>query len=217
MERLPTPADPQLAPARQRVIAELCEHFAADHLSDTQLEERIDRAHRASEMVELRSLLADLPVLATPQTASPAHPRSAGQVPAQQTVIAVMSGAARSGAWTVPRQLHVFAVMGEAKLDLREAVFGPGETEIIVFAMMGSIEIVVLPGVGAQVNVVPLMGDVKHRAGSPRGGSPDAPRIDVKGVAVMGSIDIQVRLPGESPREARKRRRLERAERKRFP
>jgi hypothetical protein len=216
MERLPTPADPQLAPARQRVIAELCEHFAADHLSDTQLEERIDRAHRASEMVELRSLLADLPVLAAEPRASLAATERR-EVPAQQTVVAVMAGASRRGAWTVARRLHVFAVMGEAKLDLREAVFGPGETEILVFAMMGGIEIVVPPDVAVEVSVVPLMAGVDQRGDPLRGGAADAPRIHVKGIALMGAVDVQIRLPGESAREARERRRLERAERKRLP
>ncbi len=215
MEHLPTSADPRLSPSRQRVIAELCEHFAADHLSDTQLEERIDRAHRAATMGELHGLLADLPVLA----AEPASPRADPQrseVPAQQTVVAVMAGASRAGAWTVPRRLHVFAVMGEAKLDLREAVFGPGETEILVFAMMGAVEIVVPPEVAVDANVVPLMGEIKQRGDALPGGSPDAPRIHVKGVALMGAVDIQVRLSGESAREARERRRLERAERRRL-
>lgn len=217
MERLPTPADPRLAPTRQRVITELCEHFAADHLSDTQLEERIDRAHRVSEVAELRALLADLPGLAAARAASPADPQTAREVPAQRTVIAVMGGATRGGVWTVPRRLHVFAVMGGAELDLREAAFGVGETEIVVFALMGGIEIVVPPDVGVEVSVVPLMGGVEQGGDPARGGSSDSPRIHVKGVALMGGVEIQVRSPGESAREARKRRRLERAQRKRLP
>ncbi|HET6762601.1 MAG TPA: DUF1707 domain-containing protein, partial [Longimicrobiaceae bacterium] len=47
--------------ARERAIRELCDHFAADHISDGELERRLDVATRATALDELRALTSDLP------------------------------------------------------------------------------------------------------------------------------------------------------------
>jgi len=41
---------------------------------------------------------------------------------------------------------------------------------------------------------------------------PDQPLLRVKGLVVMGGAEIAVRLPGESARDAKKRKRIERRE-----
>ena len=52
-----------LAALRQRVIDELCEHFARDALTMVEFERRLDAANRAGDRTELGELLADLPAL----------------------------------------------------------------------------------------------------------------------------------------------------------
>ncbi|MBA3968803.1 MAG: hypothetical protein H0X52_01725, partial [Gemmatimonadetes bacterium] len=50
--------------------------------------------------------------------------------------------------------------------------------------------------------------------GSPASSDPSAPLLRVSGLAIMGGVDIQVRLSGESARDAKRRlrevRRLQR-------
>ena len=59
----PTPVPVPLEQTRERIIQQLCEHFACDNLTAEALEERLDLAHRAATLDDLRSLVSDLPVV----------------------------------------------------------------------------------------------------------------------------------------------------------
>lgn len=207
----PEPLRPvPLEQTRERVIAELCRGFAEEHLDADQLQARLDGAQRAATVDELAALVADLPAVVPSASQAPAagdgvqvaHP---SQVAEQQFVVAVMGGAARRGAWTAPRQLNVIAVMGGAELDFRQARMASGVTELNVFTLMGGVEIVVPPGVQVEMNGIALMGgfDEKLRADAPP--APGSPVLRIGGFAMMGGVEVSVRHPGESPREARQR------------
>lgn len=202
-----------LEPARERMIQALCTHFAQDHIDAAELELRLDRAHRANTLAEIEALVADL--LALPAaSSSPMHLARAAEVPDRRTVVAIMAGVARKGAWTVPRQLHVLAVMGGADLDFREAQFGPGTTTVTIFATMGGVDIIVPPWLRVESDGFALMGGFEHSGGAPASSDPSAPVLRISGLAIMGGVDIEVRLPGESARDAKRRlreaRRLQR-------
>jgi len=215
MNDLPPRPPVPLERAREHVIRELCEHYAHDSLDDRQLEERLDRAHSAVSLQELDALVSDLPAL-RPETSPAIHPAQAEEVRERQTVIAVMGGAMRKGSWVPPKHLHVFAIMGGAELDFREARFGPGIVEVTVFAMMGGVEITVPPGVRVEVEGIAIMGAFDSREeGQPPAG-PSVPVIRIGGFALMGGVEIRTRLPGESKRDARRRARLERREMRRL-
>jgi hypothetical protein len=197
---------------REAAIGRLCEHFAQDHIDADQLERLIDRAHEAGTVAELESLFQSLPAVHEPM-ATPTVPLSEAEN--RQTVVAVMGGAERKGAWTAARSLNVVAFMGGVVLDFREARLPAGRTEIRVVAIMGGVEIIVPPGLPVMSDGVGIMGGFAHAAD--RGGpaaSPDRPYLHVTGVALMGGVDITERQPGESEREARRRRKLERRERR---
>lgn len=212
--RAPVP----LEQTRQAVIQQLCAHFAVDNLTSDALEERLDRAHAAATLPELRALVADLPE-AAPGTlpagrrtiAPPSH------VPEQQVFVAVMGGAERKGVWTPPRTLYVIAVMGGAELDLREARFAPGVTEIQLFVLMGGAEIVVPPGVHVELSGVALMGGFGAAGRLEPPSDPDAPVLRVSGFCMMGGVDVSMRYPGERPRDARRRERERLKEQRRLP
>jgi hypothetical protein len=206
-----------LEQTRQSVIQQLCGHFAVDNLSAEALEERLDRAHAAASLAELRTLVADLPVvregapITGPRTfATPAH------VSERQVVVAVMGGAERKGVWAPARNLYVVAVMGGAEIDLREARFAPGVTEIYAVAIMGGVEIVVPPGVHVDMSGLALMGGFGHGGRVEPPTDPAAPVLRIGGLALMGGVEVSVRYPGERPRDARRREKLEREARKRL-
>jgi hypothetical protein len=50
-----------LGPTRQVTIDALCEHFANDVMTVEEFERRVDLAHGASSVEDLRALLRDLP------------------------------------------------------------------------------------------------------------------------------------------------------------
>lgn len=215
----PTPVPVPLEQTRESVVQQLSEHFAYDNLTAEALEERLDRAYQASTLEELRTLVSDLPVLhqaAAPGPRSYVSPDVGAHVAERQIVVGIMGGAEKKGVWTPAQQIFVVAVMGGVELDFREARFGPGVTEVIVFAMMGGAEIVVPPGVHVDLNGVALMGGFGQTGSAPLPTDPNAPVLRIGGFCLMGGVDVNIRYPGERPRDAREREKLDRKERKRL-
>ena len=215
----PTPMPVPLEQTRERVIQQLCDHFAYDNLTAEALEERLDRAHSAATLEDLRGLVSDLPVVAadaTPTlgTKTFVSPDRGAHVSERQIIVGIMGGAEKKGVWTPAKQIFVVAMMGGAHLDFREARFGPGVTEVIVFAVMGGAEIVVPPGVHVDMNGLALMGGFSQTGTAPLPTDPNAPVLRIGGFALMGGVEVNIRYPGERPRDARDREKLERKERK---
>lgn len=217
----PAPAPVPLEQTRQSVIQQLAEHFSVDNLSVEALEERLDRAHQASTLEELRSLVSDLPVVqpgAPPVTGPRTYvsPATGTHVSERQVIVGIMGGAEKKGVWTPARQMFVLALMGGVELDFREARMPPGVTEIVVFAVMGGAEIIVPPGVHVDLNGFALMGGFGQTGYAPPPTDPNAPVLRIGGFALMGGVEVNVRYPGERGREARQREKLERQEQKRL-
>ena len=216
----PTPVPVALEQTRESVVQQLCEHFAHDNLTAEALEERLDRAHQASTLDDLRSLVSDLPVIhqdaAVPGARTYVSPATGLHVAERQIVVGIMGGAEKTGVWTPAKQIYVVAMMGGASLDFREARFGPGVTEVIVFAVMGGAEIIVAPGVHVDLNGVALMGGFGQTGSAPLPTDPGAPVLRIGGFALMGGVEVNIRYPGERPRDAREREKLSRKEQRRL-
>jgi hypothetical protein len=205
-----------LAAERERVVQTLSAHFAHDQLTLTEFEQRLERAYNVSAVDQLRSLVADLPALsphAGTQGAAAAVPPlvPSSEVPPRGAIFAVMGGHERGGSWIVPRQLKVVVLMGGAEIDLREARFGAGVTEIEIFVMMGGVDIIVPPGVRVESMGATFMGGFELKAGDATALSPVHPTLRLSGLAIMGGVETETRLPGESAKDAKRRRRRRRA------
>lgn len=215
---------PPLDHTRQVTIDALCEHFANDVMSVEEFERRVDLAHQASSNDDLRALLRDLPggdlpavvsAGAVPAAAPGYSIASSDQVRDRSVAVAVLGGTRRGGRWTPARSNVAIAVCGGAELDFREAVMAPGVTELHIFAMWGGVEVIVPPGLNVESHGIGLLGGFGHNADIDSQPVPGAPTLRVTGVALMGGVDIKVRRPGESARDARRRRRVERREKAR--
>ena len=210
--------DEALSAAREHVVQTLSTHFAHDRLSMTEFEHRLERAYNLNAIDELRSLVADLPTVAaragTEETArSPALVPSS-EVPPRGAVFTVMGGHERTGSWIVPRQLKVVVIMGGAEIDLRDARFGAGITEIEIFVLMGGVNIIVPPGVRVESLGAAFMGGFELKAGDATALSPTHPVLRLSGLAIMGGVETETRYQGETAKEAKRRRRRGRSERK---
>jgi hypothetical protein len=199
---------------RAQTVDRLCEHFAQDRLTLEELERRIDVAERSRDHGELAALLADLqprtPAVAGPAPV-PASRRAALPVErnANGAILAIMGGAERRGPWRPAEHNFVLCLMGGADLDFRDAQLPPGMTEVFVVACMGGCEVIVPPDLPVEVNGIGIMGGFGHREPASRP-SPDMPLLRINGFALMGGVDVRVRLPGETAREAKRRERGER-------
>ncbi|TVP43749.1 MAG: DUF1707 and DUF2154 domain-containing protein [Gemmatimonadales bacterium] len=212
-------------PERDWVVESLGEHYAQDRLDIAEFERRVDLAHRSRTRDELRALLSDLPSLeqtlpaptgpaptqggVSPSDSTALAPRvNSGRVADRQTEVAIWSGRSRKGPWMPARTVRGLAFMGGIELDFREALLPPGETRVFIAAVMGGAEILVPPGVRVETDGFAFMGgfdeDMGGEPGPPPG--PDAPVIRVSGFALMGGVEVVCRLPGESARDAKRRR-----------
>ncbi len=216
-----------VANTRDVTIDALCEHFANDIMSVEEFERRVDAAHSATSVDALKKLLQDLPggglpaVVESQTTPTPAPGSrftvtSAAQVKEQSFIVAIMGGSARKGRWSPARKNYAIAVMGGSELDFREAVMGPGVTELQIFTLCGGVEVVVPPGLNVESHGIAIMGGFEHAADDYHSPDPNAPTLKITGVAIMGGVEVTVRHPGETARDARRRRKLERKERRRL-
>jgi hypothetical protein len=206
----------RVSEAREKVIAALQEHFAHDALDVEEFERRVTLAHQAESVTDVTALVADLPVLAdVPAPLPKAALVPAADVRPAQNVYGIMSSTERRGAWLVPRRLRVRGTMSSIVLDFREARLPAGVVEIEIRAVMSSVEIIVPPGLAVDAGGVAIMGSFEHADRASAHPDPDAPLLRVSGLAVMSSVEIEMRLPGESGGAAHRRLREERREERR--
>jgi hypothetical protein len=198
-----------LALDRERAIQSLCAHYGHDHLTTQELELRFGRVYEATSDVELRGLLAGLPALPAPPAAghglAPLYSISAAPPSGEKRHLVVMSELKKRGQWTPARVNTVLVVAGAATFDLRDALLARGDMNFDVTVVMGEVKFIVPPGVRVESDGFAFMGAFDHQHSAP-GDDADAPIVRISGSAVMGSLVIKTRLPGESALKAWSRR-----------
>lgn len=189
---------------KEHVVQALCAHYAQDHLSTGELEARFERVYKAEDASTLRTVLEGLPamrgaVLAPPQPLYELAPPSTAPAFPSKRMVAIFSGVERTGNWSPGERLEGTAVLGSIELDLREAVIPPGGIDMNFSAYLGSVEIILPPGIGADIECGALLGSVVDKT---HAGSPGAPRVRITGETVMGSIEVRTKLPRKARMES---------------
>jgi hypothetical protein len=211
---------PDVETVRERAIAVLTEHFSRDSIDLAGFETRLDRVNRCSTAVELREILRELPTLESSEPATDMIPAQGGgpvlvdadRVRDRGFLISVLGGTNRAGRWIPARNNYAIGVLGGLSLDFRKSLLGPGVTELNVLAVLGGIEVIVPPEMTVEVDGMALLGGFEHQTDTPLRHDPNQPTLRIRGLAFLGGVDVKVRLPGETSRQAKRRRRLERKE-----
>jgi len=180
---------------RDRAVASLRDGASEGRLTFDELSHRVELAYAAATMVELDELLADLPAATT--TAPKPVPR--GKL--RRWNVAIMGGCERRGRWRPSPHGVAVALMGEVKLDLRDASIGEDELVITAFALMGGVTIVVPEGVEVDLGGLAIMGANEHRPGKATV-LPGTPIVRIRAFSLMGGTEVKVR--GSSSRDARR-------------
>ncbi|MCX4634606.1 DUF1707 domain-containing protein [Streptomyces sp. RPA4-5] len=201
---------------RERVAEILRDAVAEGRLAMEEFDERLDAAYKARTYGELEPLTADLPV--TGAAPAPLSLRKESGAPARWSErivsgtdgsavgVGIMGGFQRKGRWTIGRHFTAVGVMGGGEIDLREANFAGPEIVITCWALMGGVHIVVPPGVGLDVRGLGIMGGFDAREdGEPA--EPGAPRVVVRGLALMGGVAVERKLPRAERRRLKEERR----------
>jgi hypothetical protein len=204
-----------LRDAREQAIAQLSDAFAHDLIGVDEFEHRLTLAHRADTVAEVEQTVSDLTATAHAAALVPARAQPPVRATERESasLLALFGGVERRGPWTLPRRLQAFAILGGIVLDFREALLSPGVTEIYVLALLGGAQIIVPPGLSVEVSGTAIMGGFGHMERIAEQLDPDRPVLRVHGLAIMGGVAVETRLPGESEKEAHKRRRRDRRDR----
>ncbi|MBT3171250.1 MAG: hypothetical protein HOI02_04465 [Rhodospirillaceae bacterium] len=121
---------------------------------------------------------------------------SAASIRAADRLLVVLSGIQRQGSWRVPKKLRVIAVMGGIDLDFRDAVFGPGVTEVHVTSVMGGIAVIVPPHLQVVCEGASVLGMFEGMDQGTSQWDSEAPLLRITGSAIMGALEIATRPPG---------------------
>jgi hypothetical protein len=194
--RTPTGPAPS-AEQRDAAVTRLTQAFAEGRLELEDLEQRLDIVARCTSVADLKLTLTGL---GTP-TALPAEVDVSVPAPSFRTdrprasrrTIVVMSGTHRRGRW-VPAPVHrVYALMGGAKLDLRDAELRPGITEIRLNVLMGGVRVIVSPDLDLEVDGWAFMGGIEKRDLHPAPLETQMRRVRIRARIVLGRLDVRVR------------------------
>lgn len=167
---------------REQTHALLKEACLDGRLTIDEFSQRFDLVERVRTRDQLALITADLSGVALPSEASR---------PTPSTTLALMSSTERGGShWRVPEKNRAVAVMGECKLDLREATITSAVTIIKTRILMGALKVVVPEGVAVELEVLTIMGEAKSRVVGPPA-KPGAPIVRITGLAIMGSVEVR--------------------------
>lgn len=165
---------------RDAALALLREAAVDGRLTVEDLAERAELVHGARTRDDLAAATTGLEL-------APAPP--AGDVDRQR---AVLSSLRREGRWRLAPRTRFSAVLGSVTLDLRQAVLPGPDVEIEARAILGSVTVVVPPGVEVDVSGSGVLSseDLQVEGVASAG----APRIRIRHSGMLGSLSVRSRL-----------------------
>jgi hypothetical protein len=205
------PSQLRISDADRHQVAEVLREAAGEGRIDfDELDERLEATYAARTYADLVPITVDLPTRAA--ASLPVHPTGESTSPtvvtgpAEERHLAILSGLERKGAWVVPQHLTVTCFMGGADLDLRRAQFAAREVVITVNAVMGGADIKVNPQTHVILEGTGIMGAFSGPSDStPAELDADSPVVRIRGLALMGGVDVSRRPAPGQKKELRRR------------
>jgi hypothetical protein len=183
---------------RDRVADQLREALAEGRLTAEEHAERLDAVYEAKTYAELAPIVHDLPAtggVRPPESAPSGTPVVRDDLPLPQSgapnIVAVFSGADRTGRWLIEPQTNVVSVFGGVDLDLRQAVLSRREVTINIVAIIGGVNLTVPPGVRVVNCIAAVLGGVSVPPEDTV--DPDAPVIRLTGFALCSGVSVERR------------------------
>ncbi len=167
-------------------VAQRLQHAFAEHrLDDEEFDQRIRAALTARTHAELDLLVADFPA------ASQAGGGAAGPAGKPGRFAVAFKGSInRAGRWRVPKRFTSVVYKGSGVLDLRAAELTAPVTTVAAVAYKSRIEILVPPGVRAELGGLGVSSGPDADPGWQGQLPADAPVVRVKGLAYKGTIEV---------------------------
>jgi hypothetical protein len=180
---------------REAVVERLREASAEGRLTLEELTDRTGAAYTATTRGDLAPLTRDLPAPDERRAGGPglaaadARPLPARPDARQGRVLAVLGDVERTGRWWPEDQLAATAVLGDVKLDLRDAYVPAEGVTITATAVLGDVTILVPAGVRVELTGTAVLGDKKLDV-TPVPFDAPGPTVRVRGYAILGDIRV---------------------------
>lgn len=203
----------ELRDARNEARDQLATAYAEDLIDSDELDRRLGALVEASSLEAVAALTVDVAAPTSTLAVAEPAPHSLARlqdVPTTTTISAVLGEAIRRGVWTPGRYNTVRAILASAELDLRQAALSPGETIFDVTVVLGELLLIVPPGLRVVSDVSVFLASLEEDDDRTHPYGPSTVRIT--GHVLFGEVEVSRRLPGESKRDARRRRKAERKE-----
>jgi hypothetical protein len=180
---------------REYVVQQLCAAYAAERLSEKELETRFELVYAAKDPAGVRAAMNGLTATAPGIHPTPTYQRPARTLAAperEKRVLALFSEVRKEGVWSAPPFLRVRAIFGTVVIDLREADIPVDGMIIDAESTLGEVKVFLPLGVGSEVDCTSVMGEVKDKT---QPGQEGLPFVRVRGGAVLGTIRVETKLP----------------------
>jgi hypothetical protein len=191
---------------REATVTVLRTHLLDGRLTLDEFSERVEIVYGAQVGSELAGVIKDLPALADPPGMTPSRPKSAG------LTLGVIGHVNKRGRLRLRRLSAVASVLSAVDLDLREAEIDGSTATLMVFTLIGNVDVYVPEGVNVEVGGLTIIGH--HRDwGRDTAGTADR-TIKVRVFSVIGTIDVWRVPPDMRGGYGRITRRLQRRQRR---
>lgn len=178
--------------------------YAEGRLTREEHDERLDQVMAAKTFDELVPITEDLVYSGAPPVTAPQQNSqidTAGAAEETDTLVGILGGTTRSGPWRVRRKTQAYALLGGMELDMTEAVFDAPVVEISGFWCLGGLEITVPEGMEVRNHVMGILGGAEiKQVGEP---DPSAPVLVLKGVAMLGGVEVKTKRKRKKHRDRR--------------
>jgi hypothetical protein len=174
--------EPLVSDAERDVVVDRLRAACADgRLSLEEFSDRVGDVYQARTAGDLERLTGDLPAVVVDE--EPWRRPS-------RWIVAVFSGARRSGPWHPGNPTRAVAVFGSCQIDLTSVDLA-AETRIVTFVAFGGIEVLVPEGVGVDLGGFAVFGGRDDKTSSHR--QPGAPIVRVDCRAAFGGVTVRTR------------------------
>ena len=180
--------------ARRAAIETLCAAQSSGALSPDAFLERFELVRSAEDPVAIAAVVADLeaePGAALYSVRQETHPPP----DRGERIATVLSSAARRGEHFLPEHLALLVVLGSYKLDLREATWASDLVDIEVQVVLGSLEIIVPPGIHLADGAGRVLSSVEHKRRPRKEQYGKGLTLRLTGDVVLGQVEVREDVP----------------------
>jgi hypothetical protein len=165
---------------RHQAIMRLHDACGEGRLSLDEFSERAKAVYSSRTRGDLVPIVADLPRTSMAVTRPPN---------AKRVTFALMSDIKRKGRWRIDGETTAISIMASCTLDLRNALIHGDEVVITAHVVMGAVKIIVPRGIRVELEGFAVMGSRDSKVDD-YDALPGAPTVRVRGLTVMGSVEI---------------------------